>query len=288
MKPHLLETLHCPLCQSPLNSSRKEGLECTHCHEVYHVQEGIPIFSPPPAGIIPSEKISRGPDVGTPWRKTNWRFLQQQINKLKSGSLIMDAGSGRGDFADALREHNVIALDVYPYPEVDIVCNLIEKNPFKPEQFDAVLLMNVLEHVEDSHAFLNTVSRILKPGGVVIVAIPFLVKIHQEPVDYVRYTHYALQKIGSSIGLETELLEGYYDPVFFMEEGIGNIRNAYTPTLSGSKRYLVRIIISTIQASTNILGRLLGAGQSVSPGEMRSKAPTGYQLVYRKPGNTVS
>ncbi len=39
----------------------------------------IPIFTPPPDDIVPSEKIARSPDIGTPWRQANWRFLQAQV-----------------------------------------------------------------------------------------------------------------------------------------------------------------------------------------------------------------
>jgi SAM-dependent methyltransferase len=232
--------------------------------------------------MVPSEKLSRGPQIGTPWRRANWRFLQQQVARLKSDALILDVGAGRGDFADLFENRHYLALDVYPYPEVDIVCDLTQVNPFRPGSFDAILLLNVMEHVYDTRALLDSLAGMLKPGGVILVAIPFLVKIHQAPIDFVRYTHYALERLAEGAGLQVDLLEGYYDPVFFLGEGTGNLRHAVLPTMKGWRRYLAGAGIAVIEGCANLLNRLYGAGKSLPPEKVRSSAPTGYQVVYRK------
>lgn len=283
MKSDLLDYIYCPDCSGALTYDPNEGyFVCSTCSRTVAARNGIPLFTPPPDGIVPSEKLVRDPDVGTPWRRANWRFLTEQLGELNQGSTILDVGAGRGDFANAFQGHHVLAVDVYPYTEVDVVCDLTQTNPFRPAHFDAVVLMNVAEHVYDTGALLNAISDLLKPGGSLIVAIPFLVKIHQEPIDYVRYTHYALEPLGAEHGLETEMLEGYYDPVFFLEEGIGNLRNAVLPTVQGSQRYIARALLSVLQSIANTLKNVIGEGSSQSPAKVRSKAPTGYHVVYRK------
>jgi 2-polyprenyl-3-methyl-5-hydroxy-6-metoxy-1,4-benzoquinol methylase len=188
---------------------------------------GIPLFTPVAGEIRPSEKLARGPDTGTPWRKANWRFLESQLAQLPAEAWVLDVGAGRGDFAALLDRFQTIALDIYPYPEIDLVCDLTVCNPFRPASFDAIVLMNVLEPVYDTHALLGRLSELLKPGGILITAIPFLVKLHQTPLDFVRYTHFALERFAPQHGLVCELLEGYYDPLFLLSEGTGNIKNAY-------------------------------------------------------------
>ncbi len=231
----------------------------------------------------PSEKIARSPDAGTPWRQANWRFLGDQATKLDPQAIILDVGAGRGDFADLFKSYpGYLALDVYPYPEVDIVCDLSCTNPFRPNSLDAVVLMNVLEHVYDAHALMTSLAEMLKPGGKLIVAVPFLVKMHQAPVDFTRFTHYALVRIGTDHELEVERLEGFYDPVSVLAEGAGNLRNAVLPTLRGARRYAARLLSEGLQASAYLLRRVLGPGQTASPESMRSQAPTGYHVVYRK------
>lgn len=283
MKPELLSVLHCPDCSGELNyQAPAQQLICLSCGMTTRLENGIPIFSEPPAAMVPSEKIDRGPGMGTAWRQANWKFLHAQVTRLSSDGLILDVGAGRGDFSAALQNHHSLALEVYPYPEVDLVCDLTRINPFRPASFEAVLLLNVLEHVYDSHALLETLSSLLKPGGVLIIAVPFMVKLHQTPVDFVRYTHFALQRLGEDHSLQMELIEGYYDPVFFLGEGLGNIRNAALPEQKGFRRWAARFVLAGIQILVNALQRILGPGRALDPSRTRSMAPTGYQIVFRK------
>ena len=44
--------------------------------------------------------------------------------------------------------------------------------PFRPQSFQTVLLMAVLEHLRDPHAYLKEATRVLKPGGRVVITTP--------------------------------------------------------------------------------------------------------------------
>jgi SAM-dependent methyltransferase len=281
MKPELLPLLVCPNCHGEL-IERAESLECAGCSRSYPLQAGIPLFSQPPENLQPSAKIERGPQIGTPWRQANWRFLQEQIQHLHAQALLLDVGAGRGDFADLYDGRRTIALDIYPYPEVDLVCDLTRVVPLKAESFDAVFLMNVLEHVFDTHALLAALERLLKPGGALVVAIPFLVKIHQAPVDFVRYTHYALARLAVDHGFQLEKLEGFYDPLSVLGEGLGNLKHSVVPGVQGSRHYLARLELAGLEWLAGLLGATLGNGQVALPEKARSQAPTGYHIVYRK------
>jgi len=282
MKPQLLEILQCTHCGGELES-QPTSLVCRQCENAVPIQSGIPIFTPPPSDLHPSDKIARSPDSGTPWRQANWRFLEDQVGRLDPQAVILDVGAGRGDFADLFKGYlNYLALDIYPYPEVDIVCDLSCINPFRPSNLDAILLMNVLEHVYDARSLRSSLSGMLKPGGLLIVAVPFLVKMHQVPVDFTRFTHYALQRMGPDQGLEVVHLEGFYDPISVLAEGTGNLRNAVLPTLKGANRYAARLLAASLQANANLLRRVLGLGQTLSPETSRSHAPTGYHVIYRR------
>jgi SAM-dependent methyltransferase len=281
-KTEWFEVIVCPSCGNPLRPDNEEDLCCQSCGQCIPVQNKIPLFSSPPEGMAPSEKIVRGPDIGTPWRRANWRFLQGQVASLAPQALILDVGAGRGDFADLFVGRNYLTLDVYPYPEVDIVCDLTQVNPFRPQSFDAILLMNVVEHVYDTRALLRPLVEMLKPGGVILVTIPFMVKIHQAPVDFVRYTHFALKRLGEDYGLRVENLEGYYDPIFFLNEGLGNLRYAILPGLHGMHRQVVRTLLAGMQRLASWLQRSLGPGQTLAPNKTPSMAPTGYHIIFRK------
>lgn len=282
MKAVLLDVLACHHCRGLLQEKEQE-LICQVCGRSVPLQDGVPLFTPLPAELRPSAKLKRGPHIGTPWRQANWRFLSEQVNLLDPAAVILDVGAGRGDFADLFDRHTgYLALDIYPYPEVDIVCDLTQTKPFREASLDAILLMNVLEHVYDARALLESLGRMLKPGGVLVVAIPFLVKMHQVPVDFARYTHYSLQRFAADHGLEITRLEGFYDPVSVLAEGIGNLKNAVLPEVRGVRHYAGRLLACVLQATASGLQALLGSGRVSSPEGARSQAPTGYHLVYRK------
>ncbi len=281
MQPFLSQLIICDHCGGELHEQAIK-LVCQTCQRSVPLQDGIPLFTEPPAGLLPSEKLARGPQVGTPWRQANWRFLEQQLRALPEEILILDVGAGRGDFADLLADQNHLELDVYPYPEIDVVCDLTQTNPFRASIFDAILLMNVLEHIYDTHGLLAALATLLKPGGILILAIPFMVKMHQVPIDFVRYTHFALPRLGQEHGMTVELLEGFYDPVFFLGEGIGNIKFSVLPTARGARHYFGRALLAGIQLLTNGLRYVTGPGQTQPPTQSRSLAPTGYHVVYRK------
>lgn len=94
-------------------------------------------------------------------------------------------------------------LDGVPLVQMDLLqCD------FNPNQFDAVVAINVLEHIEDDVGALAAMARILKPGGLLIIEVP------QGPGTYDLYDawlrHFRrftrkelLSKIASS-GLRTE------------------------------------------------------------------------------------
>ena len=91
---------------------------------------------------------------------------------------VLDLGCGGGFLANALAEQGfqVVGLDRSPEAlavarrhdstgRVDYQCGDAGQLPFPAQSFDAVALMDFLEHVEDPALILREVSRVLKPGG---------------------------------------------------------------------------------------------------------------------------
>jgi SAM-dependent methyltransferase len=59
-------------------------------------------------------------------------------------------------------------------------------------KFDTVLLLDVLEHVPDPAKVLSEIYRVLRPGGTLILSVPHLSRLHEEPYDFYRFTKYGL------------------------------------------------------------------------------------------------
>lgn len=281
---HLLNVLECQYCEGTYSYKSDSSIfVCNTCGQSVSGKDGKPIFIEIASNVHVFEKRVRGPKMGTPWRQANWKFLKEEIDKLPSDALVLDVGSGRGDFREILKNRDCITLDIYPYPEIDIVADLTRYTPFKPNSFDMVVLMNVLEHVFDTDTLLKEIRHILKPGGLFVIAVPFLLKVHQAPIDFVRYTEYALHRWADKINLEVALLEGYYDPVFLLEQGIGNIRFGVLPRLRRIKRYLVQLMIMIMSMLGKLVQVLLGNGYTRKPENEISPAPFGYHMVLTKP-----
>lgn len=87
--------------------------------------------------------------------------------------------------------------------KADIVCDFEQPLPIESKSYDAVLLINVLEHIFEYRQLLGEVARILRLGGTVIIVVPFLFPYHASPDDFHRYTASALTRALSSAGFES-------------------------------------------------------------------------------------
>jgi len=109
---------------------------------------------------------------------------------------IVNLGSG----SQRIRK-DVINLDVYPCREVDIVGD-IYRLPFKDNEIDAVICDQVLEHLKNASRAIGEMRRVLKPGGLVYVAAPFIFGYHSSPDDYYRFTENGLEAIMEEQGFD--------------------------------------------------------------------------------------
>lgn len=79
--------------------------------------------------------------------------------------------------------------------------------PLSSESVSTVLCTEVIEHVRDPQAILNEVSRILRPGGRLILTAPQTWGVHEAPFDYFRYTEYGLRLLCERAGLVVKHVE---------------------------------------------------------------------------------
>ena len=63
-----------------------------------------------------------------------------------------------------------------------------EQFPFDKNYFDNIISMNTLEHIYDEKFVIEQMHHVLKPRGVLHIAVPFLYRIHGAPDDYSRHT----------------------------------------------------------------------------------------------------
>lgn len=67
--------------------------------------------------------------------------------------------------------------------------------PFADGSFDSIFSSEVFEHVFNLSQILDELYRVLKPGGNVLITVPFVWDEHEIPYDFARYTSFGLKHI---------------------------------------------------------------------------------------------
>lgn len=153
------------------------------------------------------------------------------------GGHVLDAGCGTRDLAPFLRGHGVTAITRYDIAAAGTgaVRGPLEAMPFADRSFDAVLCNAVLEHVADPGQAARELARVVRTGGHVVVAVPFLQPYHPCPGDYQRYTADGLAGLGRRAGLEVVEVR----PVHSVAQTLGWILWAHAEEKGGTLRRAV-------------------------------------------------
>lgn len=114
--------------------------------------------------------------------KTVLNFLKP----LKKGATVFDAGCGGGDFAIGLAEAGYIvfgsdmspsgvaharSLNVGKFEVASIYSPLAA--PFERKSFDAIVCIEVIEHLYSPVTFAKRAYEALEPGGIIILTTPY-------------------------------------------------------------------------------------------------------------------
>lgn len=67
--------------------------------------------------------------------------------------------------------------------------------PFPDENFDSVFSSEVFEHVFNLEKIIPEINRVMKKDGKLLITCPFVWNEHEVPVDYARYTQFALKHL---------------------------------------------------------------------------------------------
>ena len=107
------------------------------------------------------------------------------LRSLPRGGRVADAGCGLAKWPSTLRRHGIaaIGIDLSPGalalarrrdPAVPLLCADTRCVPLRSHVLDAVLSMGVVEHEEAGPVpQLRELHRLLKPGGILVLDVPF-------------------------------------------------------------------------------------------------------------------
>ena len=157
--------------------------------------------------------------VGSANQANRERWLQEVLAQIPPGSRILDAGAGERKYELYCKHLNYVSQDFARYDgigdgvglqtgawdqsKLDIVSD-ITNIPEPDDSFDAVICIEVLEHLPEPVEALRELARLLVPGGDLVITAPFCSLTHYAPyfyqTGYSRYFYdYWLSKLGFSI-----------------------------------------------------------------------------------------
>ncbi|NOY77815.1 MAG: class I SAM-dependent methyltransferase [Calditrichaeota bacterium] len=205
------------------------------------------------------------------------RFYDENLEKYAAGKLL-DLGCGKVPLFQAYRElvkENICvdwANTLHKNEYIDFECDLTQALPFPDEEFDTIILSDVLEHIPNPENLWREMARILAKGGHVFVNTPFYYFIHEEPHDYYRYTEFALRRFVQLAGLKLI----YLRPMGGIPEILADLLAKTMQIVPGVGRFLA----GALETSIEFLGRtFIGKRISTKTGQ---HFPFGYALIAEK------
>jgi len=145
------------------------------------------------------------------------RWVRGRAASVAAGSRVLDVGAGSAPYREFFSHcryftHDFVQLDPGQllhgaYTKVDYVSDAASI-PVDSGSFDAVLCTEVLEHVPEPIKVIREISRVLRPGGKLILTAPLGSGIHQEPFHfYGGYTTYWYERFLAEAGFEAIRVE---------------------------------------------------------------------------------
>ncbi|MEO6230056.1 MAG: class I SAM-dependent methyltransferase [Ferruginibacter sp.] len=113
--------------------------------------------------------------------KWKMQLVKTVTGKVKTPGSLLDIGAGTGAFLQSVNEAGWTARGLEPDEGARKICldnyKLQLDSPEKlfelaNETFDAVTMWHVLEHVHQLHGYFQQIKRVLKQGGVALIALP--------------------------------------------------------------------------------------------------------------------
>lgn len=131
---------------------------------------------------------------------------------------ILDAGAGEGKHASSFQHCRYVGVDLavgspdWDYSGLESLADLAAL-PFPDCTFRGAVNIVVLEHTREPARVLAEISRVLEPGGRLLLIVPHEWEVHQSPHDYFRFTRHGVALLLENCGLsanEIRPIGGYF------------------------------------------------------------------------------
>jgi 2-polyprenyl-3-methyl-5-hydroxy-6-metoxy-1,4-benzoquinol methylase len=116
------------------------------------------------------------------WKRQNLGLVLDEIETFRSHGRLLDLGCNCGFLLDLARARDWDVVGVEPgeiacryaveHLDLNVFGGTLEQAAFPPDTFDVVVSLQVFEHLLEPREILRQVTRVLKPGGLLVVEVP--------------------------------------------------------------------------------------------------------------------
>lgn len=172
------------------------------------------------------------------------------VEQLKAAvTPMLDLGCGAKPYRTLYPAGEVVGADVFDSDTVDVRIEPGKPLPFRDGQFTTVFSTQVLEHVYEGELWLREAHRVTASGGKLILSVPFVWELHEEPHDFLRFTKYWLEGKLKDIG---------YSSVIIYPQGgdVAMIGQVILLVMARRQRFFPRPLLSVFNRFFNWLDRV--------------------------------
>ena len=173
---------------------------------------------------------------------------------------ILDVGCGSKPYKSLFTFTEYIGVDIenpghdHASEDVDVIYDG-KTLPFEANSFDSVITNQVFEHVFHPAEFLAEIHRVLKPGGKLLLTVPFVWDEHEQPYDYARYSSFGLRHLLGKHGLVIDQhFKTCADPSMLFQ-----LVNAYLyKVVQPRNKYFNLLLTAMLMAPVSLVGLVAG------------------------------
>lgn len=219
----------CPAC----GGTQSERVDLAHEHELRRCAACDLVHATvyaDPSDIYVDGYLSGGTDFGLDIFHPRFQeFLafaghkrMELIESLTPRGSIVDVGCGSGEVLQAARQRGWTVAGAEPVEEsaaiarergLDVRTAILEESGLPQGEWDVVSAFHVLEHMSDGAAFLRSIMRWARPGGLLVIEVPNWASVDRinhgpgwsalRPLEHIaHYTPETMERILRSVGLE--------------------------------------------------------------------------------------